>query len=152
MKDKGLSVSGRRAVVEGFDLGLGLTRVEGNSSSLIDFARSQNARIYNAFKGNDVNLFDASFPKSYDHLQSNLQFLMDRANTIKVNLNGVVDSVGDLPNVVRRAQEGIDFFTFDSAGRRIGNVTNWEISQVLANPAYANKAIFFLDGKQVKLP
>ena len=77
---------------------------------------------------------------------------MDRANTIKVNLNGVVDSVGDLPNVVRRAQEGIDFFTFDSAGRRIGNVTNWEISQVLANPAYANKAIFFLDGKQVKLP
>lgn len=50
LKEMGLSQSGRRAIVEGYDLGLGLTRTDGRWS-LREFAADQNAKIYHSYGG-----------------------------------------------------------------------------------------------------
>jgi hypothetical protein len=84
----GLTQSGRRAVIEGYDLGLGLTRTDGQWA-LRDFARNQDARIYYSHGADDVNLFNSPIPATDEILGSNIEFLMQRSNNIKFNLGNI---------------------------------------------------------------
>lgn len=145
MRDMGLSTSGRRAVVEGFDLGLGLTRTDGQWA-LRDFAASQDAKIYYSHGGGDRNMFASAMPATDEALASNLQFLMQRADNIKFNLNGVVSFASEVPAVAQLGAQGPGSRVM-YRGLEIGNHTNWELSTILSNDQLFGKTKFFLDGK-----
>jgi hypothetical protein len=57
----GLTKSRRRAFIGGYDLGLGLTKIENNSNSLIYFAKNKNVEIYKTWGGGDINLFSSTW-------------------------------------------------------------------------------------------
>nr|WP_312474686.1 hypothetical protein [Achromobacter ruhlandii] len=61
----GLSQSGRRAIVEGCDLGLGLTRTDGRWS-LREFAADKNAKIYRFYVGGGLNMLNSALPARKD--------------------------------------------------------------------------------------
>ncbi|MCU7929032.1 MAG: hypothetical protein KZQ97_21730, partial [Candidatus Thiodiazotropha sp. (ex Dulcina madagascariensis)] len=147
LKEMGLSQSGRRAVVEGYDLGLGLTRSDGQWA-LRDFARNQDARIYFSHGADDINMFNSAIPATDKILASNIEFLMQRSNNIRFNLNGVVNSVDDVPSVVELGSQGIGARIMHR-GQEIGNHTNWELYKIMNNDSYLGKTSFYLNGQKV---
>lgn len=149
LKEMGLSQSGRRAIVEGYDLGLGLTHTDGRWS-LREFAADQNAKIYHSYGGGDLNMFNSALPASDSILASNINFLMDRSRSIRFNLNGVVNSLEEIPVVARLGEQGIGS-RVNYRGLEIGNHTNWELNQIIGNDQLFNKTKFFLNGQQVNV-
>jgi hypothetical protein len=149
LRDMGLSTGGRRAVVEGFDLALGLTRHDGQWA-LRDFAGNQNAKIYYSYGGGDRNMFASAMPASDEALAVNLQFLMNRSEGIKFNLSGVVSSIDEIPAVRQLGTHGIGARVMHR-GLEVGNHTNWELSTILGNDELFAKTTFFLGGKPVNV-
>jgi hypothetical protein len=151
LRNSGLSRTGRRAAYEGYDLGLGLSKTEGNPHLLQSFSNSTNSKVYNIWNGGNANLFETPWPGSYETLERNLRLAMDNARSLNVNLDGLVKSVDKLPGIVELGNRGIGFQEVVGNSLR-GNVTNWEVSQVVTNPEYAKKATFYLNGKIVEVP
>ncbi|MCJ0764512.1 hypothetical protein [Variovorax terrae] len=149
LRDMGLSTTGRRAVLEGFDLGLGLTRTEGQWA-LRDFASSQNAKIYYSYGGGNLNMFASAMPASDEALASNIRFLMQRSEGIKFNLNGVISSAAEIPAVSQLGTQGLGA-RVTYRGLEIGNHTNWELSTILANDELFAKTTFFFGGKPLNV-
>jgi hypothetical protein len=149
LRDLGLSREGRRAVVEGFDLGLGLTRIDGQWA-LREFASDQNAKIYYSHGAGNLNMFNSAIPASNEILASNLKFLMERSGGIRFNLNGVVNSLDEIPAVMKLGEQGIGArVTYRSL--EIGNHTNWELTQIMKSNQLFNKTKFFFKGQEVKV-
>lgn len=71
------------------------------------------------------------------------------AKSIRINLDGMVKSAKDLPDIVNRGKRGIAFQECGPDGI-IGNITNREIATIFDNPELLKKATFYLDGKKVK--
>jgi hypothetical protein len=65
LKKLGLTRDGRHAFFEGFDLSIGLSRIDGNANLLADFSRSQGTKTVFIRGGEgDINLFGTAFPGS----------------------------------------------------------------------------------------
>uniref|UniRef100_UPI001C6115EC hypothetical protein n=1 Tax=Methylibium rhizosphaerae TaxID=2570323 RepID=UPI001C6115EC len=147
----GLSRDGRRAFVEGFDLGLGLSRDPISGQPLLrEFASANDLHVYNVFRG-ERNLFTAPFPASYEALERNLTMSMDRARSISVNLDGLVQSVDEFPTILERGARGIEPAAVRNGLER-GNTTNWEVWKVYNSSTLRPKATFYLNGQPVELP
>lgn len=98
-----------------------------------------------------MNLFKSALPASDEVLESNLQFLMNRSSNINFNLNGVVNSVDNIPQVVQWGRQGSGARIVMDNGIDIGNHTNWEAMQILTNKSLYDKTTFFLNGEKVKV-
>ncbi|HSC76231.1 MAG TPA: hypothetical protein VLB90_08350 [Pseudomonadales bacterium] len=143
-----MSKVGRRAVVEGFDLGLGLSRIRGgNPNSLLDFARANDTKIYGVYgKGEDIRLFDNVMPE-YDVLERNLNFVFDKSNNIRFNLDGI----NDVSEAVRLGGKGTNY-KYDLNDLPTSNVTNWELNRIFNDQKLMDKTMFYRNGQKVEVP
>jgi hypothetical protein len=69
-------------------------------------------------------------------LGSRLLSLMDQSPRIHFNLSGLINDARSIDDIVRMGADGI--------GQ--GNVTSWELYQVVSNPEFLEKTTFYLDG------
>ncbi|MFN9474020.1 hypothetical protein [Acidovorax sp.] len=146
----GLSDAGREAFAAGFSLGIGLTRIGDRANSLAQFARAHGSRIYNARGGGDANLFGSPWPGSDEALERNISLAMEHASEINVNLDGVLRSLDELPQVLKLGEKGIGHRR-ELEGVPVGNVTNWEIWKIMKNESYRMKSNFFFNGSPVEV-
>ena len=97
----------------------------GLKSSIFGFADKIGANTYWDFYDEVVDM---------NAMGTNLLNLMDNADSIHFNLDGLQGSWDD---IARWGSEGI--------GQ--GNVTNWEFHQIINNSNYFEKTTFYLNGK-----
>lgn len=72
--------------------------------------------------------------------------MMYSGRRLHINLDGLVKSVDELPDIVRKGSKGMD--CQPSFG--VGNIINWEIWRIHQDPELLEKAVFYLNGKVVK--
>jgi hypothetical protein len=126
--------AGDCVVCPGFSLALGLSSHpnHGYNGLVGKFADHVNANTY-------WDLFENT--TDMRQMGNNLLQGMRGAEHIHFNLDGLIRP-GFTINDVRR---------FGSEGIGHGNVTAWELDQVLKNPAFSSKATFYLNGKPVDI-
>ena len=75
---------------------------------------------------------------------------MQRSNNISFNLNGIVNSIDDIPSVVELGSQGLGARIMHR-GQEIGNHTNWELYSIMNNDSYFGKTSFYLNGQKVNV-
>jgi hypothetical protein len=79
-------------------------------------------------------------------LVSNIDFLMDGFRSFLFNLNGVVNSLEEMPAVARMGGQGIGS-RVNFRGQEIGGYTKCELNWIMGNDQLFNKTQFFLNGR-----
>jgi RHS repeat-associated protein len=114
--------------VKGAEVAFGLSRTVSHAPGLLGrFAENVGARTYWDFFENTTDL---------RLLGERTLTMMDEAQHIHVNLSGMIDETRTIDDVVRWGGEGI--------GQ--GNVTNWEVYQIVSDPDRLSKTTFYLNG------
>jgi hypothetical protein len=97
-----------------------------------------------------MNMFASPMPATDEALASNIQFLMQRADSIKFNLNNVVSSADEIPAVAELGAQGLGARVM-YRGLEIGNHTNWELSTILSSDELFGKTTFYLGGSPLRV-
>ena len=128
------AVRGTQGGTAGYDFALGLSRHPGHSrGGLVGrFAERVNAKTY-------WDLFDSTLDMR--KMGQNLQSGMQNARQLHFNLDGMLRPGVTIKELRAWGKEAI--------GQ--GNVTNWELSQVLSSPSLRAKTTFYLAGKPIKI-
>jgi hypothetical protein len=113
---------------------------------LENFARNVNAHTFKDIYGSWLNWRD------FADLAGKIEGALNGARTIRVNLDGLVQSVDDLPRIIELGARGIHFEGVTATGTRMGNITNWEVFTIYTNPALRERAVFYLNGQPVRVP
>jgi hypothetical protein len=90
-------------------------------------------------------LFNDVIPE-YSVLERNLNFVFERSNNIKFNLDGI----NDVYEAARLGRMGIDCRS-DINDIPTSNVTNWELSRTLNDQSLLEKTTFYRNGQQVEV-
>ena len=118
------------------DIAFGLSRHQetGARDLLSNFANNVGAKTYADFYDRRI------FPT-----ESMLEKLMYGGDRLHVNLDGLLESPAQLPNVVQMGSRGLDFVPLEGGG----NITNWEVWRLHQDPALLNKTTFYFDGAPI---
>ena len=117
-------------------MAFGLWRHQGTGAGgLLDrFAGHVGAKTYGDLYGAGV------FPS-----EAMLERMMYGSRRLHVNLDGLVNSVDELPGIVQKGSKGM----LHQPAPGVGNITNWEIWRIHQDPELLSKTIFYLNGKKV---
>ena len=119
---------------DGYDFALGLSKHPGHTrGGLVGrFSEHVGGRTY-------WDLFENT--TDMRTMGENILKGMDASKQIHFNLDGMLPPGTTIEDLSRWGSEGI--------GQ--GNVTNWELHQILSNPNFRSKATFYLGGKPVDI-
>jgi hypothetical protein len=128
---------------EDFDMALGLAshQVTYEPTLLKNFSKHVNAKTYG-------DIYGSWWPGSMEKLESNIVRAMKESKSLKVNLDGMVKNVDELPNIAKKGSRGIEPREV-ILGEERGNITNWEIFKIESNPSLKAKTTYYLGGKVV---
>jgi hypothetical protein len=124
----------------------GLSRHQGTASPTLLRNFSEHVEAVSYF-----NLFNSGWPGSFEKLERNILFAMENARSLKVNLDGLVNGIEDLPAVFQKGSRGIEPPEVIRGVER-GNVTNWEVWTIYSTESLRNKATFYLNGQPIAMP
>ena len=145
-----LSPEGQQAINNSYNLALGLTNPPGKKGALFAFAQPRGLMCYFVSQDTKLSMYSSPAPGSTEQLQQNIRFAIQNAKQLHVNLDGIVTSVEQLPNIARLGRRGANASNTLN-GVFSGNVTNWEISIILNNPEFRKKTTFYLNGQPVNI-
>jgi len=123
----------------GFDMAIGLARhqLTGSPTLLEKFARHVDAKTYGDIYGN-------WWPGTIEKLERNILSAMTDARYLQVNLDGLIDNIGEFPNLLEKGMRGIEPVEVVRGVER-GNITNWEVWKIYIS--FKEKAFFYLNGR-----
>ncbi len=123
-----------------FDMAIGLFRKrEGSEKILNKFAERTGSKTYE-------DIFGSWGFRDYNQLSGRIISALEASTKIRVNLDLIVKDTDNLLEKLLSVMEK------GSKGLSRDNITNWEIYQILKNPSRRSKAVFYLNGKAIKIP